>query len=182
MESFDSIVRSRSNLVFRTLSRLCGRDAGLEDLSQEVFLRLYRALPHFRGESGLDTYLHRIVVNVAKDEWARRRRMRRVVSLDDPDSAWPDQLTMPGDGPADSAQQNSLLAALDAGMARLDFEDRAILVLFFQEERTYKEIAAILDLPIGTVKTNLFRAKQKLRDTVKEWISPCTKASRTAGA
>ncbi|MBW8748627.1 MAG: sigma-70 family RNA polymerase sigma factor, partial [Acidobacteria bacterium] len=72
---FDQIVQEHQQQVFRTLARLVNRRENLEDLAQEVFLRLYRALPTFRGEAMLSTYLYRITVNVAQDEWKRRRRV-----------------------------------------------------------------------------------------------------------
>src|SRR5579875_280347 len=74
--AFEALVREHQSMVFRTLTRMTGSGAHVEDLAQEVFLRLYRALPEFRGDSALTTYLYRIVVNVAQDEWKRRRRDR----------------------------------------------------------------------------------------------------------
>ena len=75
-EAFEALVREHQGKVFRTLTRLTGAGAQVEDLAQDVFLRLYRALPYFRGDSSVATYLYRIVVNVAQDEWKRRRRER----------------------------------------------------------------------------------------------------------
>ena len=72
--SFEEIVREHQAMVFRTLLRLTGSREHLDDLAQDVFLRLYRALPSFRGEALVTTYLYRIAVNVAQDEWKRRRR------------------------------------------------------------------------------------------------------------
>ena len=83
-------------MVFRTLLRLTGSQEHLDDLAQEVFLRLYRALPNFRGESLVTTYLYRIAVNVAQDEWKRRRRDDKpLVSISDETSAWEDRLQHP---------------------------------------------------------------------------------------
>lgn len=70
-------------MVFRTLARLTGEREGLEDMAQEVFLRLFRALPHFRGHAKVSTFLYRIIVNVVNDEWRRRRQERLTVSIDD---------------------------------------------------------------------------------------------------
>ena len=100
-QAFEALVREHQSMVFRTLSRMTGAGSHVEDLAQEVFLRLYRALPEFRGDSALTTYLYRIVVNVAQDEWKRRRRDREFVaaapaSLEEDDStAWLENL--PGD-------------------------------------------------------------------------------------
>src|ERR1700722_3254119 len=75
-------------MVFSTLIRLTGSHEHIDDLAQEVFFRLYRALPAFRGEALLSTYLYRIVANVAQDEWKRRRRVERpLVSISSPVSS-----------------------------------------------------------------------------------------------
>src|SRR5246127_1080492 len=87
--SFEQVVRENQAMVFRTLLRLTGSREHLDDLAQEVFLRLFRALPGFRGESLVTTYLYRIAVNVAQDEWKRRRRdAQSLVSISDETYAW----------------------------------------------------------------------------------------------
>jgi RNA polymerase sigma factor (sigma-70 family) len=87
--SFEQIVRDHQTMVFSTLMRLTGSREHIDDLAQEVFLRLYRALPAFRGEALLSTYLYRIVANVAQDEWKRRRRDDRpLVSFSDEEADW----------------------------------------------------------------------------------------------
>ena len=79
-QTFEQIVRDHQSLVFRTLLRLTGPEH-LEDLAQDVFLRLFRALPNFRGEAQITTFLYRIAVNVAQNEWKRRQRHDRRKSL-----------------------------------------------------------------------------------------------------
>jgi len=74
--TFEQVVRDHQDMVFRTLLRLTGSREHLDDLAQDVFLRLYRALPSFRGDALITTYLYRIAVNVAQDEWKRRRHDR----------------------------------------------------------------------------------------------------------
>ena len=75
-------MREHQAMVFRTLLRLTGSREHLDDLAQDVFLRLYRALPSFRGEALVTTYLYRIAVNVAQDEWKRRRQGGAVAGVD----------------------------------------------------------------------------------------------------
>ncbi len=85
-------------MVFRTLLRLTGSAEHVDDLAQEVFSALYKALPGFRGEALVSTYLYRIAVNVAQDEWKRRRREDKpLVSISDDASEWPweDRLAHP---------------------------------------------------------------------------------------
>src|ERR1700712_644982 len=94
--SFEQIVQDHQAMVFRTLVRLTGRTNDIEDLAQDVFLRLFRALPSFRGDALVTTYLYRITVNVAQDEWKRRRREdRRHVSISDDTEGWDDRLADP---------------------------------------------------------------------------------------
>ena len=153
-------------MVFRTLARLTG-ERDVEDLAQEVFLRLFRALPGFRGEARLTTFLYRIIVNVVNDEWRRREHARLAVPVEDCD------LRSNAPDPAESLDRRRFFEALGECMQELSISERAVLTLYFQEERTYEEMAAILDLPMGTVKTHLHRARQKLKTAMKERMTPC---------
>lgn len=167
-EDFADIVREHQGMVFRTLTRLLGRP-DVEDLAQEVFLRLYRGLPQFARRARLSTYLYRIAVNVAQDAWIRRRRPdHAAASLTDPASGWEDRIADRGPSAQAVLEHRELLAAVDAALADLSPAERASLVLFHQEERSYDEIAAVLDLPIGTVRTHLHRGRAKLARLVRE--------------
>jgi RNA polymerase sigma-70 factor (ECF subfamily) len=168
-DDFAEIVREHQDLVFRTLTRMLGRTADVADLAQEVFLRLHRALPHFGHRAKMSTYLYRIVVNVAQDEWKRRQRPdRRAVSLSDPDGAWEDRLAHSAP-PVDAVlEERQLRAAIDASLAGLPPAERAALVLFHQEGRSYQEIAAVLDVPVNTVRTHLHRGRQRLAGMLRE--------------
>jgi RNA polymerase sigma-70 factor (ECF subfamily) len=165
--SFEEIVREHQAMVFRTLLRLTGSREHLDDLAQEVFLRLYRALPGFRGEALVTTYLYRIAVNVAQDEWKRRRRdAHSLVSMSDETSAWEERLPHPGRNAEEQMQEREFQLAVEEQMQRLSQVERAVLVLYHQEERTYEQIALALGLPIGTVRTHLHRGRRKLRDGI----------------
>ena len=153
-------------MVFRTLARLTGERDGLEDMAQEVFLRLFKALPHFRGEAAVATFLYRIIVNVVNDEFSERKKARMMSPIED---AAGRELVSSTAGAAVQVERAQLQEAVDAGLLELPARDRAILTLHYQEGRSYEEIAAILDLKTGTVKTHLFRAREKLRNTMKEW-------------
>jgi RNA polymerase sigma-70 factor (ECF subfamily) len=158
-------------MVFRTLAHLTGERDGLEDMAQEVFLRLFRALPHFHGRAQLTTYIYRIVVNVVNDEFRRRQDARRTTPIDG-DSR---QFVNPAPGPGELLERRQFQAAVDAALAQLSLRDRTILALQYQEERSYEEIAAVLDLPLGTVKTHLFRARERLKKSMMEAKPRCQK-------
>lgn len=166
---FEEVVREHQQMVFRTLARMVGRTDSLEDLAQEVFLRLYRALPSFRGEALISTYLYRIVVNVAQDEWKRlRREDRRNVSIADETEAWEDRLKHPGLGADEQMEEREFEVAVQEHLQHLSNVERTVLVLYHQEDRSYQQIAASLGLPIGTVRTHLHRARKKLRDALEK--------------
>lgn len=171
-QNFEALVREHQSLVFRTLTRMTGAGAHVEDLAQEVFLRLYRALPEFRGDSALTTYLFRIVVNVAQDEWKRRRRDREFIAANpaSDDDAAPEWIeNLPGDvrqaharTPEQVLSDGELQAAVDAALLSLPENERAVLVLYHQEELSYEAISAALEMPINTVRTHLHRGRRRM--------------------
>jgi RNA polymerase sigma factor (sigma-70 family) len=166
--SFEQIVRDHQVMVFSTLIRLTGSREHIEDLAQEVFVRLHRALPTFRGESLLSTYLYRIVANVAQDEWKRRRRDERpLVSFSEEESDWEDRLPHPGPDAEQQFAERQFRYSVEEQLQRLSPIERAVLVLYHQEERSYEQIAQSLKLPIGTVRTHLHRGRKKLREGIQ---------------
>ncbi len=175
--TFEALVREHQGLVFRTLTRLTGSGAQVEDLAQEVFLRLYRALPEFRGDAALSTYLYRIVVNVAQDEWKRRRKERSVIASapaveDEGDAGWiegfaGDELTEHARNPEQRMEDAEAQAAVEVALRELPEMERAVLVLYHQEECSYEGIAAALGLPINTVRTHLHRGRKRLAEVLR---------------
>jgi RNA polymerase sigma-70 factor (ECF subfamily) len=168
-EDFADIVREHQALVFRTLTRMLGPTDAVPDLAQEVFLRLHRALPQFGQRARLSTYLYRIVVNVAQDEWKRRQRPEnRAASLSDGDSGWDRRLRDHAPTAQALLERRELQAAVDALLEQLPPAERTALVLFHQEERRYDEIAAVLDVPVNTVRTHLHRGRNRLARLLRE--------------
>ncbi|WP_255347727.1 RNA polymerase sigma factor [Terriglobus sp. TAA 43] len=162
------MVTQHQDMVFRMLVRLTGSRENVDDLAQDVFLRLYRALPSFRGEALLTTYLHRIVVNVAQDEWKRRKRIdQRHTSISDETSGWEDRLHHPSPNAEQELATRELQLRVEEEMGKLSAVERSILVLYHQEERSYQQIAESLRLPIGTVRTHLHRGRNKLRTALE---------------
>ena len=167
--SFERIVRDHQDMVFRTLIRLTGSREHVDDLAQEVFLRLYRALPAFRGEALLSTYLYRITANVAQDEWKRQRRDDRpLLSFSDEESDWEGRLHHPAPDAEQQFAQRQFHYAVEQQLQQLSAIERTVLVLYHQEEQSYEQIAASLQLPIGTVRTHLHRGRKKLREGLQQ--------------
>jgi RNA polymerase sigma-70 factor (ECF subfamily) len=154
-------------MVFRTLLRLVGRREGLDDLAQDCFLRLYRALPGFRGESLVSTYLYRIVVNVAQDELRRRHREERpLTSIADEGEDWGERLRHPSANAEQLLLEREFAAGVERALGQLSAIQRTVLVLYHQEERSYEQIAVVLGMPIGTVRTHLHRGRARLRELI----------------
>ena len=178
-EGFSALVREQQGMVFRTLSRLTGPGPHVEDLAQEAFLRLYRALPEFRGEAAVSTYLYRVVVNLAQDEWKRRRKERAHLAaapaFEDEDEAagWIENMSGDADTSAHARTPERVMvddetaAAVDDELRALPEAERAVLVLYHGEDCTYEGIAAALEMPINTVRTHLHRGRKRLAERMK---------------
>jgi RNA polymerase sigma-70 factor (ECF subfamily) len=159
------LVATHERLVFGLAMHLLGdRDEAL-DLSQEVFLRVFRTLPSFRGQSALRTWIYRIVINQARNRqrlWKRRHRAGQV-SLDDHVRQCGDMVAqgevLPDRLLSNKETADQIWQALD----RLSFEQRTALILREIDGLKYEEIAFSLGIAVGTVKSRLTRARQALR-------------------
>ncbi|MCB4757076.1 MAG: sigma-70 family RNA polymerase sigma factor [Elusimicrobia bacterium] len=170
-EALTHLVRTELPKIFNLCLRLCGRKADAEDLCQDVFVRAYQALKKFKGESSLSTWLYRIAVNSWKNRvrYEKRRFFSRHFSLsgetesDNNDSS---ALDLPDDepGPEESAAHAENRQIILLALNELEGEDKTIIVLKDVEDRSYDEIASIMELNPGTVKSRLSRAREKLRD------------------
>jgi RNA polymerase sigma-70 factor (ECF subfamily) len=159
------LVAAHQRMVFSLALHLLGdRDDAL-DVSQEVFLRVFRTLSKFRGQSALRTWIYRIVINQARNRqrWWRRRHRGSQVSLDE-------HLDQFGDFESKTEMlPDRLLASKETGskiwqaLERLPFDQRTALVLREVDGMRYEEIAFSLNIAVGTVKSRLTRARQTLR-------------------
>jgi len=167
--SFEQVVSENQAMVFRTLYRLTGSREHLEDLAQEVFLRLYKALPGFRGDALVSTYVYRIAVNVAQNEWKRRKRADRpLISISEEASMWEDRLEHPERNAEHRLEEDEFRLQVEERLQELSAVERTVLVLYHQEERSYEQIAAALNMPIGTIRTHLHRGRKKLRESLQQ--------------
>ena len=160
------LVATHERMVYALACHLLGdRDEALE-VSQEVFLRVFRTLSAFRGQSALKTWIFRIVVNQARNRqrWWNRRHRTQQVSLDlhveqcgeleSPGEVLPDRLLA----------SKEVAARIDQALDRLPFDQRTVVVLREVEGLRYEDIAFSLGVAVGTVKSRLTRARQTLRE------------------
>ena len=156
--AFQELVDRYKDLVFGLIARTVQDRSQAEDLAQDVFLRVHRGLPYFRGEARLSTWIYRIVANVCLQD---RARQRATVSLDaiDDDGARPRT-------PSASDRQFAdleLRDRLEKAIAHLPANYRLLIAAHYLHGVQYEDLAEALELPLGTVKTQLHRAKQQLR-------------------
>ena len=147
---------------------LSDRDEAL-DLSQEVFLRVFRTIHRFRGQSSLKTWIYRIAVNQARNRhrfWRRRHRADQV-SLDEHVAAHGEFVSGGEPSPERALAQKELAARLQHALDSLPFDQRTVIVLREVDGLSYEEIAFSLGVAIGTVKSRLTRARQELRQQLR---------------
>jgi RNA polymerase sigma-70 factor (ECF subfamily) len=153
--AFTELVRRHQGRVRSLLLRLCADRTLADDLAQEVFLRAFRGLVGFEGRSSFGTWVYRIAYNVFLNYRARARELWSLPEDYETRAAAPED--------AMSAGRSDLRRDLEGAIDALPERYRAVVVLYYLHEVSYPEIAEILDVPLGTVKTHLHRAKRLLR-------------------
>lgn len=166
-QAFARLVALHEGMVYNLALRLLGEPEEARDLSQDVFLQVYRTLARFEGRSTLKTWIYRIVVNQCRNRqrfWRRRRKERSCAleELTPADEARMLSASAP-DGPYEQARRSERAHRVQEALLALSFEHRAILLLREVESLSCEEIAAALALPEGTVKSRLSRAREALR-------------------
>ena len=160
--AFRELVDQYKNLVFGVISRTIADRSRTDDLAQEVFLKVHRGLPYFRGEARLSTWIYRIVLNVCS---AERDPAKDVISLDAPDARGRPRMD-PGANDR-TFSDLELRDRLQKALARLPAETRFLIAAHYFSGRRYEELADVLGVPLGTVKTQLHRAKRRLRELLE---------------
>jgi len=157
-EAFRALYLRYRTMVFTLALRTLGNEADAEDALQKAFLRVHRALPGFRGESKLSTWIWQVAASVALSH--RRSRRPAAAAIDDLGADEPRDAGPAPDAAAAAADDAALLARHLAALPR---RDRAILHMRYSEGRSFEEIGNILGMPVGTAKSLVFRAKAELR-------------------
>jgi RNA polymerase sigma-70 factor (ECF subfamily) len=150
--AFAELVDRYKNLVYAMIYRMMSDRTQVEDLAQDVFLKVHRGLPYFRGEARLSTWIYRIVANVCVQARSGRRPMASSADVSEPVSA---------DG---AFADLELRDRIEKAMAKLPENYRFLIAAHYLKGIQYEALAEALNIPLGTVKTHLFRAKRQLRE------------------
>jgi RNA polymerase sigma-70 factor (ECF subfamily) len=166
-DAFDELVRRHQASIVSLARALTHGSADAEDIAQEVFVRVWRSLRGFRGESLFRTWLHRVAVNVINSHHGRMARLRRVMQFSSSSaSSESGAESDPIDRAADSVDvENDVVMrdAIDKALGSLPEELRVAVTLRDVQGLDYREIATVLGVPIGTVESRIFRGRQRLQ-------------------
>ena len=168
--AFDLLVSKYQRKIFRLLSRLIRDQAEVEDVAQEAFIKAYRALPNFRGDSAFYTWLYRIAINTAKNHLVSLGRRAPTTTEADIEEA---ETFDDGEQLRDLNTPDSMLLTKQVGEAvnraidQLPEDLRTAIVLREIEGLSYEEIAESMNCPIGTVRSRIFRAREAIAQELK---------------
>ena len=171
LRAFDLLVLKYQGRISALVSRYISDPGEVEDVTQEAFIKAYRALERFRGDSAFYTWLYRIAANAAKNHLvAKGRRPRSDASIEDAEAF--DEFASSSDSgsPEAIAMGDELVGVVDAAMQALPEELRAALTLRELEGLSYDDIAEVLGCPVGTVRSRIFRAREAIDERVREQI------------
>ncbi len=175
-DAFEQLVRAHQRYVFNLAYRVLGDYREAEDVAQETFVRAWRGLPSFRAESRFTTWLYRIARNVCLNRLPRLQAELTQTEL------LGETLASPGQTPADVFDAKERRAFVHAELARLPEKYRLVLTLRYLQDLSYAEIADVLNLPLGTVKTHLHRGREALAARLAAWEADMTSEHVQTGA
>lgn len=163
-QAFETLLAQQERRVYTLALHLLSDAAEAEDVTQDTFIEVHRALPTFRGRSRLDTWVCRITVNLC----LQRRRKRAVVTT----ALWPDNLSAPAqDDPVQRTLSVELQAVIARAVATLPEAQRDVFILHEMEGWSYGEVAESLGCPVGTVKSRLSAALARLRPLLCDYVT-----------
>jgi len=175
--AFDLLVSKYQRKLGRLISRFVRDSAEAEDVTQEAFIKAYRALPGFRGESAFYTWLYRIGINTAKNHLLSNKRRvptNTIFDADEAESFDEASLLREVDTPENELMSKQVVGVVQASLQQLPEDLRSALTLREIEGLSYEEIASVMNCPVGTVRSRIFRA----REAVAENLRPLLETSK----
>ena len=175
--AFELLVLKYRRRIERLVARIVRDPDSVADVAQETFIRAYRALPNFRGESAFYTWLYRIAVNTAKKEAADQRRQvvisESALAQDEDDgdeTSRPESTLTDGETPEAVLASREIARAVNAAVEELSEDLRQAVTLREIEGLSYEEIAQVMNCPIGTVRSRIFRAREAIAQRVRPML------------
>ena len=171
-DAFETLIRRHQKTIFNLVYRMLGDYDEAAEISQEAFLSAFRAIGSFRGQSNFSTWLYRIALNHAT---TRRKslntRQQRNVSIETTEP-----VIDPHPGPAETMEKKELRERVQLALNSLEPDDAAVILLRDLQDVPYDEVARVLEIPVGTVKSRLYRARQALKTELASYFYAGRKA------
>jgi RNA polymerase sigma-70 factor (ECF subfamily) len=164
--AFEALVLKYQDRIYRLIQRLVSGSDVVDDLAQEVFIRAYRSIGEFKGESSLYTWLYKIALNLCRNHYRTRGRRPALEELDEADGAT--GIEAGGGTPEDDVFRQEFWDRLRLGLDELPAEQREAVVFCDLEGMSYEEMAGVIGVPIGTVRSRIFRGRRALQ----AWLAP----------
>jgi RNA polymerase sigma-70 factor (ECF subfamily) len=165
-EAYDALIGRFQQPVYNLVCRLTGSREDASDIVQEVFLKIFRNIGQFRAQSSLKTWIYRITVNEAWNHrrWFTRHQRQEIGMIEEEGGrSYEDTLPDTGRSPLELAADHEAHVLLEQALARVNPKFRAAVVLRDIEDLSYEEIASVLDVSLGTVKSRILRGREALR-------------------
>lgn len=179
--ALETLVEKYKRMVYRVAIKITENHEDANDVVQETFLKVYKSLNKFKKESSFETWLYRIVVNLSLNAVKRRKR-RRELSIDEiyeketkngfiaSSEAIADKLESRDDGPSRRVERKELRQAVTQAVDSLPSKQKIVVILYEFEGLKHSEIASILECSVGTVRSRLYYARQRLRELLTPYI------------
>jgi RNA polymerase sigma-70 factor (ECF subfamily) len=171
LDAFNQLVHKYERPLFNFSRRLTGNDEDASDIAQEAFVRAYSAIRSFRGEASFTTWLFKITTNIYLDN-RKRRNAHPTQSLDEAvevlEGALDRQIAGNSPDPIDIVERNERTETIYKAIMSLPEYQRVLVILYHQQAQSYEEIAEIMKLPLGTVKSRLNRARFSLKEKLSQ--------------
>ncbi|HEY6112237.1 MAG TPA: sigma-70 family RNA polymerase sigma factor [Chthoniobacterales bacterium] len=172
MSAFEQLIERHQALVAGTAARMLGSNSDVEDIAQQVFIRVWKSAARYRPRAKFTTWLLKITRNLVFNELRRTKRRAQMPLQSDPQGeeiALPDEITVAPDA---SLLELELARAIEDAITQLPETQRMALILRRYEELSYEDIAEVLDLSVPAVKSLLFRARTELRGRLEKYLNP----------
>ena len=172
VDAFEVLVRRHEKTIFNLVYRMLGDYDDAIEVSQEVFLSAYRAIGQFRGDANFSTWLYRIALNHATTQRrSNNSRQHRTAPIEDMELIRDSQ-----PGPAETLEKKEMQERVQLALNKLSPEDAAVILLRDLQDVPYDEVARLLEIPVGTVKSRLHRARQALKSLLATYFYAGRKA------
>ena len=179
-QAFDLLFLRYQHKILNLVSRYLRDPEDVQDVTQEAFIKAFRALPRFRGDSAFYTWLYRIAINTAKNHLVARSRRPPGTDVDVEDAEFMDgtDALKDAESPESALARDELKAAIDSAIQDLPDDLRSAVTLREFDGLSYEQIAEIMDCPVGTVRSRIFRAREAIDRAIEPLLNSQTRQSQ----